>query len=235
MKKRLLVLTVFVLAIAFVAGVIYSANASEKDIHQTASIAAIAESTAKVLDANPRISSSSNPYDYVKDNKAFDEIVALGPKALPVLYQEIKLSPDDGLNEYLLAIAAEKILQVDMKTVFGGGIPGKYSWSDAKGWLEAFSLYVDDLDRNIQTIETSSMSENEKLEQLKSLGILALPYINDAYGSENVRFNNVIIDEVLVNDIENIKVELQRIDATYETNEDYLKTRIEESDYAYQL
>ncbi len=52
--------------------------------------------------------SSSNPYDYI-DNEYYDNIVALGEKAIPVLESMYKNSELTGVNAYIGALAIEEI------------------------------------------------------------------------------------------------------------------------------
>ena len=63
---------------------------------------------------NPQLSASSNPYEYIQNNKNFNDLVNLGTDALPVIAEKIMNSNDDGLKEYILAIAAEKIAKIDL-------------------------------------------------------------------------------------------------------------------------
>ncbi len=60
--------------------------------------------------SDPRIGLSSNPYDYVGISPAFERLVERGRPALDAIASEIEDSPDDGLREYLLAIAGGRIL-----------------------------------------------------------------------------------------------------------------------------
>lgn len=52
---------------------------------------------------------SSSPYDYIKDNQAFENIVNLGTPALPKLKKLLKESDQYGLIENIYAIAIDKI------------------------------------------------------------------------------------------------------------------------------
>ena len=61
---------------------------------------------------SPEIMAMSNPYAYIS-NQYFNNIVALGSDALPVIKEKIKNSSEDGLREQILAIAAKKIEKVD--------------------------------------------------------------------------------------------------------------------------
>jgi len=99
------------------------------------------ESLRESIDAteasNPLLLFSSNPYDYVSDgkNEYYNKIVALGPEALPSLEKALAESPNNGLNEYIIAIAIEDIAKADVR----GIERDPFAWSDAKefeksGW-----------------------------------------------------------------------------------------------------
>ncbi|MFZ7103277.1 MAG: hypothetical protein ACOWWO_11575 [Peptococcaceae bacterium] len=53
---------------------------------------------------------SSNPYDYLKDNAAFAELVALGDPARAYMFASFAQSHEDGLREYIMAAACAKIM-----------------------------------------------------------------------------------------------------------------------------
>ena len=73
--------------------------------------------------------SSSNPYDYVGISPAFERLVGRGEPALEAIASEIEASEENGLREYLLAIAGQRIL--------GGDEPNQ-AWATGKEWA---SLY----------------------------------------------------------------------------------------------
>ena len=75
---------------------------------------------------------SSNPYDYAKDNEYFQNIVDMGYPALSLIEETISKSQNNGLREYLLAIAAEEIAKVNLKTDDAGN---NYQWETAKGFV----------------------------------------------------------------------------------------------------
>ena len=52
---------------------------------------------------------SSNPYDYIKDNEAFENIVDLGKPALPKLKKLLKQCDEHGLIENIYTIAIDQI------------------------------------------------------------------------------------------------------------------------------
>ncbi|NLX94316.1 MAG: hypothetical protein GXZ02_10830, partial [Clostridiales bacterium] len=94
----------------------------------------------------PELSFSSNPYDYVKDNENYRQIVTLGYKAIPAIQKRIETSSENGLVEYTLAIAAEEIAQTDLKVVLGG----KYKYETAKGFSANWKRFTGDLKSNVK-------------------------------------------------------------------------------------
>jgi hypothetical protein len=70
-------------------------------------------------------STSSNPYDYIKDNKDFSDIVNMGNDALKYMLTKLKNSKEDGLKEYIMAIACSQILKEDQSIK---------NWSTGKEW-----------------------------------------------------------------------------------------------------
>lgn len=85
---------------------------------------------------------SSNPYDYLKDSKAFAELVALGNPALNVMMDLFAKSNEDGLKEYIMASACAKIL-------------GKYDEQKGIGinsgreWFYKYGVFEKDADFHI--------------------------------------------------------------------------------------
>ena len=82
---------------------------------------------------------SSNPYDYILDSKAFDRLTSYGLEALPVVLNELEESEQDGLKEYLLALAVEKISGRDLRAE---GL----EWATGKEWLTRYQSTVKSAD-----------------------------------------------------------------------------------------
>jgi hypothetical protein len=61
-----------------------------------------------------KVLSSSNPYDYIKNPDTVEDykyIVAQGEKSLNVMLNKFAGSKEDGLQEYIMAIACFEILK----------------------------------------------------------------------------------------------------------------------------
>ncbi|BBH22057.1 hypothetical protein Back11_34020 [Paenibacillus baekrokdamisoli] len=121
--------------------------------------------------ASSETSANSNPYDYVKNNEDFEAIIALGVAALPELKQLLDNSEQDGLIEYIYAIALEKISKVDMRK--------KTEWSTGKEFLKTYTAYLKEIPNKVKNIANEPISDTEKVDQLKELGTPAIPYIFD--------------------------------------------------------
>lgn len=106
MKKKLLYLLITSFIIVFVTVSYFKTQVNmEHKIQQN-----IAELEQSISDlASTPVGSSSSPYDYIKDNQAFENIVELGKPALPKLKKLLKQCDKHGLIENIYAIAIDKI------------------------------------------------------------------------------------------------------------------------------
>lgn len=117
---------------------------------------------------------SSNPYDYIKDNKAFENIVTLGNEALPALHNKLSKSENYGLKEYFLAIAIEKIAGVDLKK------NQSTFWDSPQVFIQQWSRYLAAIPSLVDKISSdASLPQDEKVKQLIVLGTPAVPFILD--------------------------------------------------------
>jgi hypothetical protein len=93
------------------------------DITQVMSDIATAEK------ADPAIATHSDPFTYAELSPALDRLVARGEPALESIAEEIESSPENGLREYLLAMAGQDIL---------GAEKIKGAWSTGKEWASYY-------------------------------------------------------------------------------------------------
>ena len=161
---------------------------------------------------NPTIVMSSNPYDYI-NNQYYDKIVDLGSKALPVIKKEIEKSKENGLREYILAIAAEEIVKVNLKE----GRDSKTRWASAKDFVPQWHEYLISIPNNVKQVVSSNISNQEKIEKLIKFGKPAIPFIMDEIESGNEEIG-MALDE-LTKDNENIIVTKSSGNYTF-TNEE---------------
>lgn len=125
--------------------------------------------------ASSEVAASSNPYDYVKNNEDFKAIIAAGVVALPELEQLLIDSEQDGLMEFIYAIAMEQISKVDMRQAA--------EWSTGKEFLTIYTSYIEEIPSKVELIADEPINDVDKIDQLKALGTPAIPYI--FYAIEN--------------------------------------------------
>ena len=78
-----------------------------------------------IMEKGPK--TSSNPYDYIKDSKSFDELASIGDPALKYMFDSFAKSNEDGLKEYIMACACAKIMgNFDMQK--GIGVESGRQW-----------------------------------------------------------------------------------------------------------
>lgn len=100
-----------------------------------------------IMETGPQ--SSSNPYNYIKNNKAFNELVAVGDPALKYMFASFEQSNADGLREYIMACACAKIMGI-YDTTNGIGISSGREWFYKYSQLEKDSkLQIVDADFDI--------------------------------------------------------------------------------------
>lgn len=106
MKKKLLYLLMTSFIIVFVTVSYFKVQVNmENKIQQN-----IAELEQSISDlASTPVGLSFSPYDYIKDNQAFENIVELGKPALPKLKKLLKQCDKHGLIENIYAIVIDKI------------------------------------------------------------------------------------------------------------------------------
>ncbi|HEY9063140.1 MAG TPA: hypothetical protein VIO64_21985 [Pseudobacteroides sp.] len=75
-------------------------------------------------------SASSNPYDIIKDNKDFEYLIQQKDAGLRCMLDKFRESNDNGLKEYIMAIACSKILDED---------PKEKKWSTGRGWYDQYT------------------------------------------------------------------------------------------------
>ncbi|MFD2117544.1 hypothetical protein ACFSTH_13035 [Paenibacillus yanchengensis] len=123
---------------------------------------------------------SIEPYDFVKNNEDYEAIIALGWTALPELKQLLEDAEQDSFIEYVYAVALEQLSKVDLMK--------ESVWKTGKEFLTRYTAYVQEIPEKVETIVAQFVSDQEKVEQLKALGVPAIPYIFDiiGYGNEEL-------------------------------------------------
>lgn len=84
---------------------------------------------------NPKdsmVALSSNPYDYIKDresNEDYKYIISQGEKALNYMLKRFEKSNNNGLEEYIMAIACSEILEENSSDK---------DWATGKEWYKKY-------------------------------------------------------------------------------------------------
>ncbi|EFM09648.1 conserved hypothetical protein [Paenibacillus curdlanolyticus YK9] len=178
MKK----LSIGLFAASFVATLLFamSVNAASTERQVDDNLKTFNDRLRQEIENKTALSFSSNPYDYIKGSVEFQNIIALGNDALPVLEQKIDESPGSGLNDYLLSIAAEEISKVSLKRT------GDSSWSTGDEFSVKWKSHLKAIPAKVEQIVSSSKSADEKVSDLRELGTPALPFIVDQIEQGNV-------------------------------------------------
>lgn len=143
---------------------------------------------------------SSNPYDYTKGNSDYEYIIGLGADTLDIMLEKLKDSEDNGLREYILAIACSELL--------GENIADK-NWSTGKEW---YALYMENIlgkgSTSINTVKLTRIDiEFVKDENAKNLFLIEsddyegfvtlIPYFEDFdYESQLPNHSKIVKKEV---------------------------------------
>jgi hypothetical protein len=158
------------------------ASAVEKDINNL--IEDYNERLANPSKEDFMLLASSNPYDYVKDNKYYNQMVNRGVSSLSELQ---KLSESkDSFTQYIIAMAIEEIINVDLKQY---GFSSKFFWDTGKQFISSLSEYKQYVPEEVESIIDSKISTEEKEKELIKLGVLAVPYIQEKTSKNNEEFS----------------------------------------------
>lgn len=180
MKKYFLVLslvTVFSVVVISLITVLKPVNIKAEQLNKE--IISLENSLNEAVSEKSELAYSSNPYDYVKNNESYKKIVAMGYEVIPLIQDRIDKSENDGLCEYILAIAAEDISKTNLKTAANG----EYSFSTAKEWSQNLTKFKENLDSIIIKIN-QNQDVTIRNKELEKLGIYALPYLAEMYNSD---------------------------------------------------
>ena len=93
----------------------------------------------KYLDAicnNPKKAMFSSPYEYIENNKDYSRIIKEGNKALDYILIEFEYTNENGIREYIMAMACCDILKENKKNK---------EWSTGREWYNGY----------IKSLETS--------------------------------------------------------------------------------
>ena len=159
---------------AFVVLLVFFMLNPPRSSNVNAAALAIDNNLTSIMDkiSNLPPTSSSNPYDYIINSNEFNNLVEIGPEALDIIKQRVDESSENGLKEYILAIAAERIAKVDLKG-------DNFGWATAKEWSDKWNTHLKNLTTNFKEIIKSDKNSETKNAEVIKLGIPALPFIID--------------------------------------------------------
>lgn len=128
---------------------------------------------------------SSNAYDYLDDNPAFDEIVAMGYDVLPGLQEHLATTTTAGLGDYLVCVAIETITRCDLKQF------EIFAWADSRTFKEQWDRYLREVPSLVKDIIECDLCARVQGSEIAKLGAPAVPYVveyadllDSQYGSE---------------------------------------------------
>lgn len=134
MKRRLIHLTLICVTVLFIFSVFGCSSKEKKASTDLGFEQTIEEKLNKIVNpTDSKVSLSSNPYDYIKgtdSNEDYKYIVSQGEKSLNYMLSKFKNSKEDGLKEYILAIACSEILKEN---------PSSKNWSSGRGWYNIYT------------------------------------------------------------------------------------------------
>lgn len=130
-KFRNILLSYLVILIAF--SLLGCGNASKKASVDNTFEKTIDKKLANIVQPkDSKVQLSSNPYDYIKDknsNEDYKYIVSHGEKSLNYMLKKFASNNNDGLEEYVMAIACSEILKEK---------PASKSWSSGREWYNNY-------------------------------------------------------------------------------------------------
>lgn len=126
----------------------------------------------KITKATPETVTSSNPYDYIK-NEEFNRIVEMGGAALEVLEQK----ECRDVNGYVAAIAAEKITGVSLEKLTGNG------WETAEQFWNAWGNAIKSIPEKYTSIKGTDV--DKIISDSKQYGVFGQSMIKDLLDNKN--------------------------------------------------
>ncbi|WP_455684344.1 hypothetical protein [Thomasclavelia sp.] len=160
---------------------------------------------------NEKLALSSNPYDYIEDNKVYEAIIDNGTKMLPILEETLKTETaegNQGLAQYLLAAAIEQISRADLHVVSPESLPNSVYKAEGKDWgssaefLEQWEDAKKVSSSKVRNIFNSNITVDKKIEELKPFGLLIAPELNTQKIRSSGQVNDVkvIVEELNISD-----------------------------------
>lgn len=156
----------------------------------------INKNISKMVSSKSPKSYLSSPYAIVEDDEAYAELVNLGVAAIKPLYDKIANSSENGLMEYIYAMAIEDIMQQNYSyasslSIVMNNPEYDYGWASAKEFEEAFSNFMKKIPNEYYSImNDSTLTYVEKSDKVCELGLGVVPYIiDDIQNNKDSKFN----------------------------------------------
>lgn len=137
MKKIITMFLIFVLSISISACSSKISNTTKLEKQPLPSTTNVENTISNIIDNkldiicnNPAAQLSSNPYDYTKDSQDYRDIVNLGENALKYMLIKFENSKENGLREYVMAIACSEILKENAENK---------NWATGRGWYDNYT------------------------------------------------------------------------------------------------
>lgn len=119
------------------------------------------DSKLEAICSNRKVMFSSNPYDYIDGNKNYKDIVNLGNNALKYMLTKFKSTKENGLKEYIMAIACSEILKEN---------PSNKKWASGKEWYNNYIKSQASITNEVNTgSKKISLSKAEEIIGIKPL------------------------------------------------------------------
>ncbi|CAM3245812.1 hypothetical protein PALU110988_11200 [Paenibacillus lupini] len=126
---RRIYVMVICLTVTFLSGLVGCGNSAKEDsINKTLGLTIEEKLNSITKPKDFKVSLSSNPYEYIQgadSNKDYNFIVSQGEPALKYMLSKFANSDNDGLKEYIMALACSEILKEN---------PASKNWASGREW-----------------------------------------------------------------------------------------------------
>ncbi|MHB8076321.1 hypothetical protein [Desulfosporosinus fructosivorans] len=130
-SKRIVLMFIVGISVA-AAGMLYSHSRSipEEEMFLARDLTIIESKLDAICNnSNPKVQLSSNPYESTKDSQDLKDIVNFGDDALRYMLTKFENGEENGLKEYVMAIACSEILKENPETK---------KWASGREWYDRF-------------------------------------------------------------------------------------------------
>ncbi len=235
--KKILLIAIFILFVTFVLFFADRKTLYAKTMENVNTISEeINNDMSDLILSSNILSYSSSPYEIVANNEDYDKLVSLGVVAVKPLYDKIINSPENGLIEYIYAMAIEDIMSQNFTYVTNSSQLNlevmeenhhtiedlNYGWANAKEFAEAFSTYIKEIPATYESIKNNkTLTYDIKIEKMSKIGLGVIPYlieeINDSTDSID------LAKDALISILINYNMDKEFTDSFSKINDSYEK------------